>query len=324
MKTIAVIGATGAQGGGVARRLKESGEWEVRGITRNVNSKSAQSLKAEGISVVAADLDDHGSLMKAFEGIQAAYAVTNFWEHIGTMGADGAGQYEAKQAINIASAAAHTPTLEHYVFSTLQEASAISKGEAPVPHMDHKAKVDDFIRTELPELAKKTTFLWIAFYGANLAGFPLIKPFEVPMSGGKYLWAQPTPSDALLPVTGDVAHNVGTFVHAILSHPEKTRAKYLNVKTDVLTFQQILNVWSEVSGKEAVYVEVGPKEFQKLWGPFGAEMASQYRFGEVAQGDWEVLVRGQGLLVQPEEIGIQRGDLMDLKQTFGRMKESLL
>lgn len=67
MKTIAVIGATGAQGGGVARRLQKSGEWQVRGITRNVSSKSAQSLKAQGMDVATADLDDHGSLMKAFE-----------------------------------------------------------------------------------------------------------------------------------------------------------------------------------------------------------------------------------------------------------------
>ena len=67
MKIAAIIGATGAQGGGVARLLHKSGEWQVRGITRNVNSKSAQSLKAEGIEVAAANLDDHESLMKAFQ-----------------------------------------------------------------------------------------------------------------------------------------------------------------------------------------------------------------------------------------------------------------
>jgi hypothetical protein len=67
MKVVAVIGATGSQGGGVARRLQQSGEWQVRGITRNVNSKSAQGLKSEGMDVVAADLDDHASLMAAFK-----------------------------------------------------------------------------------------------------------------------------------------------------------------------------------------------------------------------------------------------------------------
>ena len=67
MRTVAVIGATGAQGGGVARRLQKTGEWQVRGITRNLSSKSAQNLKAEGMDVAPADLDDHASLMKAFE-----------------------------------------------------------------------------------------------------------------------------------------------------------------------------------------------------------------------------------------------------------------
>ncbi|KAI9708153.1 MAG: hypothetical protein M1820_004107 [Bogoriella megaspora] len=324
-KTVAVIGATGTQGGGVARRLQQSGEWQVRGITRNANSKSAQSLKAEGIEVAAADLDDHGSLMAAFKDVHAIYAVTNFWEHIGTKGADGAGEYEAKQAINIAQAAAHTSTLEHYVFSTLQEASAITKGKAPVPHMDHKSRVDDYIRKELPELAAKTTFLWIAFYAANLVGFPLIKPFEVPNSGGSYIWTQPTPATALLPITGSVGHNLGVFVHAILSNPKLTLGgKYLNVKTEVLSFQQILDIWSEVSGKNAVYAELGVDEFIKLWGPFGKEMAMQYKFGEVAKGDWEVLAREKGLLLTPEEVGIKQGDLKGTKETFQEMKGALV
>ncbi|KAF2229337.1 NAD(P)-binding protein [Viridothelium virens] len=324
MKTVAVIGATGSQGGGVARQLQKSGEWQVRGITRNVESKSAQNLKTEGMEVVAADLDDHESLMKAFQGVHAIYAVTNFWEHIFTKGADGAGQHEVKQASNISAAAAHIPTLEHYVFSTLQPASVISKGKAPVPHMDYKATVDDYIKKELPELAKKTTFLCIAFYGANLAGIPFMKPLELPMSGGKYIWAQPTPSTALLPLTGNGSHNVGVFVRAIISHPEKTRGKYMNVKTEVLTFQQILNIWSEVSGKEAVYAELGVEEYEKLWGPAGTEMAMQYKFGQVAKGDWEVLMREKGVLVQPEEVGIRKGDLLDLRQTLEGMKDSLV
>ena len=152
----------------------------------------------------------------------------------------------------------------------------------------------------------------------------LCSRLDKPMSSGKYIWAQPTPATALLPVTGNVAHNVGVFVHAILSHPGKTQGKYMNVKTEVLTFQQILNVWGEVSGKDAVYVEIGFEEFQKLWGPFGVEMAKQYRFGEVAKGDWEVLAREKGLLVQPDEVGIAKSDLIDLRQTFNGMKDSLV
>ena len=144
------------------------------------------------------------------------------------------------------------------------------------------------------------------------------------MSGGKYVWPQPTPATALLPLTGDVTHNVGVFVRAILSHPAKTHGKYLCVKTETLTFQQILSIWSEVSGKEAVYIEVNFEEFEKLWGVFGVEMAMQYKFGEVAEGDWEILMREKGLLVQPQEVGIEKGDLTDLRQTLEGMKASIV
>ncbi|EMC93490.1 hypothetical protein BAUCODRAFT_243345 [Baudoinia panamericana UAMH 10762] len=175
-RTIAVIGATGQQGGAVARACLEADGWHVRGLTRNVNGKSAQALAAEGAEMVEADVDDHGSLIKAFQGAYAVFSVTNFWEHL-ALGADAAGEKEATQAFNIALAASKIPTLQHYVFSTLPSATELTKGQRPVPHMDHKARVDDRIRNELPELARKTTFVWLGWYAANMAFFPLIRPF---------------------------------------------------------------------------------------------------------------------------------------------------
>ena len=66
-KIIAVTGATGGQGGSVVNILLKRGEWKVRAITRNVESKSAKALAARGAEVVTADLDDEESLIKAFE-----------------------------------------------------------------------------------------------------------------------------------------------------------------------------------------------------------------------------------------------------------------
>ena len=158
-KIVAVVGATGQQGGAVARALLKSGEWKVRGLTRNTSSKSALALAASGIEVVAANIDDVDSLVKAFEGAYGVYGVTNFWEHLGSgkMDADEAGEAEVKQAQNIATACGKIPTLEHFVFSTLQPAGEISGGKRHVPHMDHKSKVDGWIRKELPDLGAKTT-----------------------------------------------------------------------------------------------------------------------------------------------------------------------
>jgi uncharacterized protein YbjT (DUF2867 family) len=92
-KIIAVMGATGAQGGGLVRAIlaDKSGEFAVRAITRKPDSDKAQALAKLGVEVVAGDLDDVASLTKAFEGAYGAYCVTNFWEHFSGEKGDGPG-----------------------------------------------------------------------------------------------------------------------------------------------------------------------------------------------------------------------------------------
>ncbi|MEO7454713.1 MAG: NmrA family NAD(P)-binding protein, partial [Gemmatimonadaceae bacterium] len=82
-KIIAVVGATGAQGGGLVRAIlaDPSGGFSVRAITRDVNSDKAKALAAAGAEVVAADVDDEASMTKAFAGAYGAYCVTFFWDH---------------------------------------------------------------------------------------------------------------------------------------------------------------------------------------------------------------------------------------------------
>jgi hypothetical protein len=102
--------------------------------------------------------------------------MTNFWESIWTLGIQGAGELEQKQAISLASAASKIPTLEHYIWSTLPHASKISNGKFKVPHLDYKAEVDEYIQKSLPELAEKTTYLWAGWYSSNMVR---MKPFEI-------------------------------------------------------------------------------------------------------------------------------------------------
>ena len=82
-KTIAVVGATGAQGGGLVRAIlaDPAGGFAARALTRDPNSGKAKALAAAGAEVVAANLDDVASLRKAFDGAYGAFCVTNFWEH---------------------------------------------------------------------------------------------------------------------------------------------------------------------------------------------------------------------------------------------------
>jgi hypothetical protein len=106
--------------------------------------------------------------------------VTNFWEHLFTGKSQAeSGEAEARQAMNLARAASKTSTLEHYIWSTLPNAKKLSNGKTPCAHLDYKAEVDDKIRSELPELAKKTTFLFFGYYPSNMVFFPMVKPFEL-------------------------------------------------------------------------------------------------------------------------------------------------
>ena len=90
-----------------------------------------------------------------------------------------AGETEEKQAMSLAKAASAVNTLEHYIWSTLPGAASLTNNKFPVPHLDYKAKADDRIRAELPELAKKTTFLFFGYYPSNMAFFPMLKPLEI-------------------------------------------------------------------------------------------------------------------------------------------------
>src|SRR4029077_16348693 len=130
-KLIAVMGATGQQGGGVVRALQASGRFRVRALTRNPD-------KHRGLAdeVVAAGLTRPETLRAAFEGAYGVFLVTNFWEE----GAD-----ELKQA-TAAMRAAKDAGVKHFVWSTLPDVEAISGGKFDVPHFTGKAKIDRIVK----------------------------------------------------------------------------------------------------------------------------------------------------------------------------------
>ena len=122
-KIIAVVGATGAQGGGLVRAILDDpeGRFAVRALTRNPDSDKAKSLSAAGAEVVAADLDDEASLVEALDGAYGAFFVTNFWEHFSP-------EKETGQAANLARAAKKAG-LKHVIWSTLEDLSLIHISE---------------------------------------------------------------------------------------------------------------------------------------------------------------------------------------------------
>src|SRR3954454_22951560 len=186
MKVIAVVGSTGAQGGGLCRAILDdsSHEFSCRAVTRDPDKENARALAAKGAEVVRADLDDVESLKQAFAGAYGVYAVTNFWEHFSA-------EKEKAQAKNIADAA-KAAGVKHVIWSTLEDTRKLMSPDDKrmlflqekyrVPHFDGKAEADAYF-AGLPVTYLVTSFYWDNFYMFGLA----------PKKGadGKYAWAYP-------------------------------------------------------------------------------------------------------------------------------------
>ena len=114
-KTIAVVGATGAQGGGLVRAIlaDTGGEFAARALTRDVNGAKAKELAKLGAEVVAANVDDAESLRGAFQGAHGAFCVTFFWDHFSP-------EKELAEARAMAQAAKDAG-LKHVIWSTLED-----------------------------------------------------------------------------------------------------------------------------------------------------------------------------------------------------------
>jgi len=300
-KILTVIGATGSQGGSVVDTALKAGTYKVRAITRNVNSEKANALAARGVEVVAADLNDVKSLTEAFHGSSAIFAVTNFFEPFATGGPETALKVEVAQGKNLADAAANTPTLEHFVWSTLPNGLKISKGKYLVPHFEGKNKIDEYIKS-IAALHAKTTFLWVAFYAHNYL-FPMYTP-NLLKTSGKYVQLQPTPPTVPIQSIGDASKNVGIFVRAILASPKLTLGgKFVLASIEETTSGELLKTWSKATGREAVYVQVPSlEEYDSIWPMWGQEIGVMMKFWEEA-GDksWS----GESGILTLKDLGIK-------------------
>ncbi|KAK8070239.1 hypothetical protein PG994_006855 [Apiospora phragmitis] len=313
---VAILGATGAQGGSVANRLlADPDTYRVRALTRNPRSAAAQALASRGAEVVAADVNDATSLGPAFTGIEALFVVTAFWPSIAKLGRDGAGDEEVAQFQAVADAAAKVATLKHVVLSTLPACAKMSHNKFPVPHYDYKQQAVDWIRANHPDLWARTTEFWPGWYTSNLVG--LMRPVPVAGSDGGYLLPLPSKADAMLPMAGNLQANAGILVEAVLRcGPAKAgHGKIAICITDYRPIREVADVLTKITGgaKRVAYAEVSDAHFARLYGDdYGLEMAAQLRWSEVYP-DWhrfepertlrlaDLGLEGEGKLVAFEE-----------------------
>lgn len=308
-KLLTVVGATGTQGGSVITAALNEGTWKIRGITRNVNSNAAKALTAQGVEMVTADLNDEQSLVKAFHGSTAIYAVTDFFEPFAASGPSAAIDIESAQGINLARAASATPTLVHYIWSTLPNGLAISNGKYLVPHFEAKNRVDAYIKADA-NLFAKTTFLWITFYANNYL-FPMFTPNFL-KSSGKYIQLSPAAASTPVHTIGDTRANVGAFATAILRRPEISLGKAVLAKTATLSAAELLATWSRATGHAAEYVQVSLQEFDRVWPTWGQEMGIMLEYwDEAKERSWS----GEDVL-EAEELGVDVDGLVGLEEAF--------
>jgi len=255
-KLIAVVGATGQQGGAVVRALQASGQFKVRALTRNPSKHP--KLADE---VVAADLNRPETLRAAFAGAHGVFVVTNAWE---------AGRDESKQALSAVNAAKDAG-VRHFIWSTLPNVETISHGTIDVPHFTDKAKVERIVREAG---FAYHTFVIAPFYYQNLRG--AMAPQK--QADGTAGWALPLDPERRVIHMGDIAE-IGRIVVGAFAQPELAgRGEHLPLVGDFLSFNEVIATLNR-QGHKFSFKQV-PREVFAAWFPGAADVAAMLAYFE--------------------------------------------
>jgi len=253
-KLIAVVGATGQQGGAVLRALRASSQFKVRALSRNPDKH--RELADE---VVKADLGHPETLKAAFEGAYGVFLVTNFWEE---------GTDELKQA-TAAVRAAKDAGVKHFIWSTLPDVEAISRGKFHVPHFTGKAKVDRIVREAG---FAHHTFVIAPMYYQNLVG--VLAPQK--QADGSVGWALPIDPTVRGIHMGDITE-LGNIVAGAFAHSDEAgNGEYLPLVGDFMSFNEIVDTLNR-QGHKFSFNQV-PKEVFAGFFPGAAEIAEMLNY----------------------------------------------
>ncbi|XP_053326851.1 nmrA-like family domain-containing protein 1 [Spea bombifrons] len=259
-RIIAVFGASGAQGGSVAKALLEDGTFAVRAVTRDPSKPAALKLKEAGAEVVAADLDDKRSLEAALSGVYGAFVVTNFWEHFSVAKEIAQGKLIADLSKSLG--------LKHVVFSGLENVKKLTGGKLEVLHFDGKGEVEEYFRA----IGVPMTSVRLPSYYENLLTF--FRP-QKSQDGKTYSLSLPVGD---VPFDGFSVADLGHVVVSILKSPSEYAGKDIGLSAEKLTAEQYAAILSKVTGKTIKDAKVSPDAYEKLGFPGAAELANMFRF----------------------------------------------
>ncbi|KAI9710807.1 MAG: hypothetical protein M1812_007355 [Candelaria pacifica] len=256
-KIITVFGATGNQGGSVAKSIlqdsKLSKEYTVRAVTRDPSKPAGQELQKLGAQVVKADLSDKASLGSAVEGAYAVFAVTNYWESCSP-------ETEYSQGTNAADAA-KAAGVKLFIWSSLPHVGKLTNGALPnMPHFDKKADIESYAKSIGLSVV---CVLPGAFYSALKMGIQ-----KGP--DGNYGLAWPIARTATLPFFSP-EQDTGKYVLGILSDPASSVGKSYLETTAFYSVEDVLATFQKVTGNKLNYSQLDGDTFKSFLPPFMAQ-----------------------------------------------------
>jgi uncharacterized protein YbjT (DUF2867 family) len=272
-KIVAIVGATGAQGGGLARAIlaDPSGGFSVRALTRHPDSAAARALAARGADIVTADLDRVETLNPAFAGADAAFCVTNFWEHHSP-------DRELAQAAAMAQAAKDAG-VAHVIWSTLEDARLyipLESSQMPtlmghykVPHFDAKGEANaEFTNRNVP-----VTFLLTSYYWDNFIHFP---GMGVTRGPDGILTLRLPMGDKKLP--GIAVEDIGRCAYGILRAGDRYVGATVGVAGEHLTGAQLATGLATALGQSVQYTDVPPEVYRTFDFPGATDLSNMFQF----------------------------------------------
>ncbi len=246
-RLILVCGATGNQGGAVARSLLDRG-FQVRALTRDPQKSEAQALAEGGAEVVQGDMEDRSDMEQVLEGVYGIFSVQNFWE----TGYD----REVQQGKTVADAVKEAG-VQHCVYSSVGSAHR----QTGIPHFDSKWEVEEYLR----DLDLPYTVLRPVFFMQNW------EMMREPILGGTL----PQPLDPDKPFQQVAVEDVGAFAAIAFDHPDEWIGREVDLGGDEQTMPEIAETFGRVIGREVDYYQVPWDQFEEQ---MGEEYAVMYRW----------------------------------------------
>ena len=268
---ITVFGATGKQGGAVVESLLYSGEYKVRGITRNPDGEKAKTMQAKGVEIIQASLDDQASIDRAIAGSYGVFLVTNYWEYMDK-------EREMKQGKTVADACKKAG-VKHVVFSGLEKVKDITGLDCP--HFDGKGEIEKY----LDKIGQPNTSVRYPYYFENFTVLEL--GFQKQPDGSyTYTTCMQGEMDAISVYDG------GPIVASIFAQPGKFIGKKIGLSGDRMTFKEYIDIISKVTGQAITVNTITVDSYAKLF-PGADDLAAMFHYYDNGNPDRDIKLSKQ-------------------------------